>query len=202
MRRMSSFSSLSQVFRHGTLLMWMPLGVLLCSVLLNVVQARQLETTRSHTARSVPAGTPMPALEGVDMAGKKIRVAYAGMLPTILYHFSPTCSWCERNRENLRSLIQETAGRYRVIGISAARPTAEFMRERQFDFPVITGISPDAMRAYGLGGTPQTLVVSPEGRLIETWTGAYVHDQAKAIERFFSIQLPGLVERAAAPGRQ
>jgi len=40
--------------------------------------------------------------------------------------------------------------------------------------------------------TPQTIVVSPEGQVVENWTGAYTEEQQKQVEQYFGITLPGL----------
>ena len=67
-------------------------------------------------------------------------VDYQVATPTILYHFSPSCSWCERNWENVRTLIRETRGRYRFVGISTTPVSAAFMHEHQLDFEVADSV--------------------------------------------------------------
>lgn len=44
---------------------------------------------------------------------------------------------------------------------------------------------------------PQTIVVSAEGRILQSWMGAYAGEQRKAIEAYFHVSLPGLRELPA-----
>ena len=63
---------------------------------------------------------------------------FDGVLPTVLYYFSPTCGWCERNWDNVRALSAAAPGRYRFIGLSSTPKIEQFMRDRQLDFEVYT----------------------------------------------------------------
>jgi hypothetical protein len=38
--------------------------------------------------------------------------------PTIRYVFAPTCSWCARNLDNFKALVDQKTGGYRFIGVS------------------------------------------------------------------------------------
>jgi len=44
--------------------------------------------------------------------------------------------------------------------------------------------------AYRLGGTPATIVVSPEGKLLREWKGAYMGDAKHQIEEYFDVSFP------------
>jgi hypothetical protein len=46
--------------------------------------------------------------------------------------------------------------------------------------------------AYKLGGTPQTLVVSEDGKVMKNWKGAYMSNIQKEVEDYFHIDLPGI----------
>ena len=48
------------------------------------------------------------------------------------------------------------------------------------------------LQSLGLGSTPQTIVVSPEGKVLKVWTGAYDDKLKSEIEDYFGTQLPGL----------
>jgi hypothetical protein len=47
-----------------------------------------------------------------------------------------------------------------------------------------------------MGGTAQTLVMSPTGELLRNWFGAYTGNIQKELEEYFSVQLPGTSEAA------
>ena len=57
-----------------------------------------------------------------------------------------------------------------------------------------SGLSPETLKTYKLGSTPQTIVISPEGKVLQDWVGAYVGDQKSQVEAFFQVTLPGLRE--------
>jgi hypothetical protein len=50
------------------------------------------------------------------------------------------------------------------------------------------------VKNYKLGSTPQTIVISPEAKVLQDWIGAYVGDQKSQVEAFFHVSLPGLRE--------
>jgi hypothetical protein len=43
---------------------------------------------------------------------------------------------------------------------------------------------------YGLGSTPETIVISSQGKVVERWLGAYEGGTKRDMERFFSANLP------------
>lgn len=51
-----------------------------------------------------------------------------------------------------------------------------------------------------MGGTPQTIVVSPKGVVIANWSGAYLGKHKEAIEEFFKVDLPDIKLQERAPG--
>jgi hypothetical protein len=50
------------------------------------------------------------------------------------------------------------------------------------------------MREYKLGGTPQTIVVSPQGQVTRIWSGAFAEDLQREVEDYFSVKLPGIMD--------
>jgi hypothetical protein len=115
--------------------------------------------------------------------------------PTVLYIFTPPCTWCARNVDNLKTLVDKEGGYYRFIGLALSEQALpEYVAKNDLKLPVYSGLSPETLKAYRLGGTPQTIVISPEGKVLEDWSGAYVGDQKSQIEAFFHVSLPGLRE--------
>jgi hypothetical protein len=51
------------------------------------------------------------------------------------------------------------------------------------------------MEQYGLGSTPQTIIVSLDGKILQNWVGAYTGDRRAEVERFFGVSLPGLTAK-------
>lgn len=107
----------------------------------------------------------LPPIRGRDLAGENAEVRYGReQLPTVVYVFRPSCVWCRRNRANIESLLSRTRDHYRFIGVSLAR-SGLATSQAAFPFPVYTDISSETTAAYGLGATPQTIVLTNEGRV-------------------------------------
>src|SRR5262249_18829469 len=136
-------------------------------------------------------GSKLPPAAVTSLDGRKGELAFSG-LPTILYYFSPTCAWCEKNLTNVQALAAATTGRYRFVGVSTAPDVSAYITRHHLTFEVYSGMSIDAVRAYHLGSTPETIVVGTDGRVTRVWSGAYSGTRQREIERYFGLVLPGL----------
>lgn len=168
------------------------------SVVLNVLLARkvrQLTAGQNSRVAELPlkVGTVVPGFQAVDLEGQTQFVAYdeRGGKLTVLYVFTPPCHWCERNVDNLKELVARKGDGYRFIGISLAQDGLSDYVSRN-GLPVYTNLSGETKKAYKLGGTPQTIVVSAEGQVLKDWVGAYTGIQQKQVEQYFGVSLPGL----------
>ena len=167
--------------------------LLVLSVALNVVLSKQLIALRTPPPTKLLPGERVSALQVKTLSGDAVTIGFDGTLPTVFYYFSPTCSWCERNWENVRALVDTAPGRYRFVGLSSTpKGVEEKLKQHGLSFEVYTGLSADAARAYRLTGTPHTVLVSPQGTVVRAWAGAYVAKQAPEIERYLALKLPGL----------
>jgi peroxiredoxin len=175
----------------------LPLVVLAFSITVNLVLADRLLRAQRPERHSLAAGTKVEPFEATSPQGLAMRVDYDGSMPTVLYHFSPSCTWCERNWDNVRAFVLQSHDRYRFVGISTTAVTTAFMQARHLDFDVATNVAADVARRYALGGTPQTIVVSADGRILKVWAGVYAGRQAQQVETYFGLRLPGLQPLAA-----
>lgn len=151
-------------------------------------------------ARQLKSGTTVPplSLKRVDQGGASAEtaaaetIAYAGTTkPTVLYVLSPTCGWCAKNEGSIRLLIAEKGDEYRFIGVSLIEEgAASYATEHVLGAPLYAGITEEQKTAYKMGGTPQTIVISPKGAVVASWYGAYLGRQKEAIEEFFDVELP------------
>ena len=97
--------------------------------------------------------------------------------------------------DNFKTLVDKESDQYRFIGLSLSEEgLAEYVAKNDLKLPVYSGLSPETLKTYKLGSTPQTVVISPEGKVLEDWPGAYVGDQRAKVEAFFHVSLPGLKE--------
>jgi len=129
------------------------------------------------------------------LGGQQEVISYqSGGQPTVLYVVTPTCVWCARNMDNFKKLLAKESGQYRFIALSLAEQgLPEYVSKNDLRLPVYSGLPAEAIKTYKLGSTPQTIVVSPEGRVLQDWAGAYVGEQKSEIEAFFGLPLPGLL---------
>jgi peroxiredoxin len=172
---------------------------LVCSVLLNLLLAWKIKSLESSLlsikAEGVLAvGTLVPSIEARDIDDRPAKITYlANEPPTVLYIFTPPCKWCAHNLENIRTLAEQAKHDYRFIGLSlSSNELRDYVKDNNLGFPVYSGMSHVFSTAYKVGGTPETLVISPEGRVLKNWKGAYMNDVQKEIEQYFKVSLPGI----------
>lgn len=174
------------------------LMLLAISAGINVLQAQRIRALVSPVP-GTPAAIGRMALpvQGYSRFGEKREFTFKRGRPTVLYFFSPTCVWCERNWPNIQSLVSSSAGRYDVVLVSASRELDEYLRSRNLTVDVLEGISENSRQHFGLSATPQTVVVSPEGIISHVWSGAYTARPKRQLEELFAISLPGLAGSVA-----
>jgi peroxiredoxin len=176
--------------------------LLLCSsVALNVVLARRVRSFQQFQStkaadRLLKVGAIVPPITAKLLSGQQQAISYLGTnQPTVLYIFTPPCSWCARNMDNLKTLVDREGGNYRFIGLSLSEEALpDYVAKNDLKLPVYSGLSPETLTTYKLGSTPQTIVISPGGKVLKDWVGAYVGDQKSQVEAFFHVSLPGLRE--------
>jgi len=174
-------------------------AALALSVTLNVLLARRLQILTSAKSlavadRSLKVGATVPPINAKRLNGGQEVISYQNTAqPTVLYILRPGCVWCTRNMDNFRTLLSDEAGQYRFVGLSLTEDgLSEYLEKNKLSLTVYSGLSKQTKDAYKLSGTPQTIVVSPEGRVLQNWIGAYAGEQQTQVEQFFHVELPGL----------
>src|SRR5690242_11136429 len=94
------------------------LGLLVCSVVLNIVLSRRLMAFVQPDEQSLIVGTAAPAIEARGPSGEPVEIRFDGR-PMVLYYFSPNCGWCERNWINVKALVAGVGDRYRFVSLSS-----------------------------------------------------------------------------------
>jgi peroxiredoxin len=173
--------------------------LLIVSVTLNVLLAHKIHSVirflpKEVSTSSLKVGTSVPPITGTRSDGQSYIIRYSGSdRPTVLYIFTPTCVWCARNMDNFKTMVDKEGSRYRVIGLSLSQEgLAQYLSKNELKLPVYSGLSDETKRIYKLSGTPQTIVISPEGKVLEDWVGAWAGDQKSQVEAFFHVALPGI----------
>lgn len=174
------------------------LTFLIVSLVLNLLLVSELIGARSEieafrTAGSLTIGTRVPPLDLRSTSGSAIRIAYSDVaIPTVLYVMRPSCTWCKSNNPNLKAMLDSSGNAYNLRIISIEEAGVEEYRETyQIGEPILVGVTDDARDIYHMGGTPQTVVVSPAGVVTHMWMGAYSPAQEREVEDALGVELPG-----------
>lgn len=139
-------------------------------------------------------GAAVPAFTAKDVFGRAVSITYSHTgRPTVIYVFSPTCGWCRKNERNIHELAQSLRSRYNLVAVSMSEhQLREYLSAHPLDCPVLANLPPDIIKAYRFGGTPTTIVVSQDGRVLKIWFGAFAGETQDQIEAYFGIELPGI----------
>lgn len=185
------------------------LAILVVSSALNVLQSKRIWSlystqnqayatpnegiTSARTSSEGPSSYVLvPKLPVRDLENHDVDlVVGSDDKPTVIYVFSPSCVWCERNASAVRSLAAQAPGRYTLVGLSlSSEGLSEFISKHRMDFPVYKDLADPLVKLYAIGMTPEVLVLRPDGRLVARWRGAFFRGDTKAlIERFFSVKI-------------
>lgn len=170
------------------------------SVACNVGLAYTLGRARRPSAH--PNFDVAPPLSLTDSGAGTVEISYKSGRATFLYYFSTTCPWCQRNLENFKSLAQQQGKTYDFFAVAPddSKKLADYQASNYIAFPLYTIQSPDSAK-YGFRGTPNSMLISVEGRFVSMWEGAYRERSVNEIERALRIKLPGPIRvRQGLPG--
>jgi len=177
---------------------WVILAALVGSLAVNVYlgasRAHSPGPTASSAAQFLPVGSEAPAFEAHDLQGRTVSVKFnADDRDTLLYAFSPTCHWCERNRANIQAILKSRPDLH-IVGVALSGDAKQLMSA---DNPFTTTLRPTAatVNAFGLRATPTTILISAQGKVLKEWPGAYTGPIAVDIARVLAVSLPGLLDQ-------
>lgn len=180
---------------------WFLLILLAGSLSLNVYQGWKLKgKTASPPAppetKKLSAGMSIPVLSVTNTAGAPDAISYSNAKPTVLYVFSPSCDWCQRNNANVNAIATLKDDSYRFVGLSLSDyQLLKYVETEHIAFPVYSGLAGELIERLGFSETPQLLVISSDGIVLKSWTGAFVKDVAQDVEGYFNIRLPGVTAK-------
>lgn len=172
------------------------LCILSVSLSLNVVNGWRLEEiSHRRPLAGVQVGTSFNQAPVIDLVGQKQTLAFNDNRNTLLYVFSPTCVWCERNRQNFESLVKAKHSDYRIIAIALhTTDLATYVKRAEPTFEIYYVGSSTERSELGLLFTPELVILDTHGVVKKKWQGAWRDDNASDIERAFNVKLPGLAE--------
>lgn len=180
-------------------------GLLMCSLGVNLLLARKVASLKAQVSlmrseRQLSEGDQVPSIPARDLQGQTAVLDYGGTnLPTVLFVITPRCQWCTKNIMNMRTLVEKAGDRYRFVALSLdSEKLTEYVTEHKLNLPIYTELPYGPLHQYKLGGTPQTIVVSPEGVVMKTWSGAFADETQKDVESYFQVRLPGIMDPETA----
>jgi hypothetical protein len=174
--------------------------LLVGSMGLNLLLGYEVRDLRIHfllpvrTDVATVVGASVFSLQASDTGGRPIRIDFSSQpKPTVLYVLNPKCHWCARNVDNIKALAKLAGDRYRFLGLSLDEGTLkEYAKSQQLGFPIYSISSYGMLPQLELGGTPETIVVSENGKVLRAWLGGLTGDELKDVEKYFAVSLPGL----------
>ena len=147
----------------------------------------------------VKVGSRLEPLIGSDPDGAAMTVQFEHSgSPTVLLVLRPGCHWCELNMPNWKTLIREKGQNFRFVAVSLS--TQDFKEYVDANGLAIPAVFPVANKNPILGkltGTPQTIVVGPDGVVRRVWFGAFAPEVKRDVEGFFGLSLPVAVQAAS-----
>jgi len=197
--------NISKRFSNGDKVFLM--AFLVASLCLNVFLGWKVQRL-GNTLAAIPnpnellIGTFLSSVTVSNLNNHQETITLAGTgVPTVLYVFSPTCVWCDRNIKNIKTLADLKKDSFHFVGLSLADGNLDkYVNKHEFNFPVYKKLQMENINTLKLGSTPQTIVISPEGKVLKSWTGAYGARLKGEIETFFGAQLPGTTVQEESAG--
>jgi len=175
------------------------------SVAVNVILTRQLSRARAEVQPELfPLGERATPIAFVATNGVRSTYEFGrDSVPTFIYWFRPSCSWCEANLPYVEALARQSGGRYKFLPVSDASPAelARYLKSHRLGFPLYT-ISPVSVAQYRFRGTPASLLISARGVITKGWQGAYRPSTLIELEKVLGIKLPDLAASAQRGLRQ
>jgi peroxiredoxin len=167
--------------------------VALVAILVGMVLYQRWQLTHPSLPPSLMAGDRLPKVNLASMQGNIVSMDWkTGDRPTIVYVFTPQCTWCTRDLESLRVLAANSAA-YRFVGVSlTSEGLREYVGKNRLDFPIYTSPNTSTIKALKLTITPETILVSPRGEVKRVWLGAYQGKNRAEIAEAFGVRFPDL----------
>ncbi len=171
---------------------------LLSLVTINVLLLKQnyelkssARTRRSPSRDDLKLGVSLPSLIGIGANGVTLAFNYSQASPkSLILIFAPGCKYCEDNMSSWKALTEVAlSSKLRVVGVSLVFDGAyDYLAKYQiYHVPIISKFDSEIQRSYKLGRSPQTLVVSGDGKVIGVYNGILNNSERKEIEELLDL---------------
>jgi thiol-disulfide isomerase/thioredoxin len=156
--------------------------------------------TASEEPSSVQASSPSGAdvdlpldfqiavYQGEDLLGGQ-QVDFSGVLgqgkPVVLNFWAGLCPPCRLEMPDFQEVHEEFGDQVLLVGVDVGTFTGlgneqegrALLQEVGVTYPAGTTANADVMRAYQVIGMPTTVFISPDGEIVQRWTGLLTKDK-------------------------
>ncbi len=141
-------------------------------------------------------GRTAQPLKAHSIDGTPVSMPLAGdEIPTVIYVYSPQCIWSTRNIDNIKTLVSETKEKYRFVGLALSEASLDqYILKYNLSFPTFKMPDTCSRNDLRIVGTPQTIILSKNGRIVKNWYGAYSGRLKTEVEDYFGLTLPGTMK--------
>lgn len=152
------------------------------------------ESSLDATAPSSSSGVDLPldfrlaVYQGEDLLGGQ-EVDFSGVVgqgkPVILNFWAGLCPPCRAEMPDLQEVHEEFGDQVLLVGVDVGAFTGlgneqegrALLQEVGVTYPTGTTSNAEVMRAYQVIGMPTTLFITPDGEIVERWTGLLTKDK-------------------------
>jgi len=179
---------------------WLPIALLALSLSVNGYLMWRVKAPSGPVREHLKIGQLLPSMNANELDGGHATLAWGDeSKDTVLYVFRPDCIRCKRNLQNLRTVVADQGANYKFVGVSLTNEgLKEYLQTTPLPFSVVS-VGSDTAKAFKLGVTPETVVISPDGKIRKVWQGAFADAVQTEVEATFNVQLPGLAYAGSTP---
>lgn len=165
--------------------------ITLVSLSMNILLVREVRRLRSFARADAVGRLSGRSFKALTLEGRPTTVTLSDTRPSVLYVFTPQCSWCRHNAEKVSLLQKAVAAKgYDFLYLSlSSQEVKDFAARYHHDNNVVVDVDPSVVLALRLGKTPHTLVIGPDGTVNKQWVGAFTDNTLREIETYFGITL-------------
>jgi len=159
----------------------------------SVVTTSEAETSLSpSSAVDLPLDFQIAVYQGQELLGGQ-EVNFSGVVgqgkPVILNFWASFCPPCRLEMPDLQEVHEEFGDQVVLVGVDVGTFTGlgneeagrALLQEAGITYPAGTTANADVLRAYQVVGMPTTLFFTPDGEIVERWTGLLTRDKMQEL---------------------
>jgi thiol-disulfide isomerase/thioredoxin len=150
------------------------------------------ESSASSGGLDLPLDFQIAVYQGQDVLGGE-EVDFSGVVgngkPVVLNFWAGLCPPCRLEMPDLQEVHEEFGDQIVLVGIDVGTFTGlgdeqegrALLQEVGVTYPTGTTANAEVMRAYEVIGMPTTLFITPDGEIVERWTGLLTKDKMEEL---------------------